>query len=224
MKGVILAGGNGTRLRPLTNVANKHLLPVYNQPMIYYPIQTLKDMGCSEIIIVSGGEHIGGFAELLKDGEQFGLHFTYRVQNWASGIAGALDCVEGLVEGLFPVILGDNYLSKAPIMNNKPTIFTKSVSDPERFGVYHDGKIIEKPKNPKSDKAVIGLYIYDDSVFEYTHSLKPSSRNEKEITDVNNWYLQGGCDVKQYSGYWRDTGTFDTLLEVANYVRRHQNE
>jgi glucose-1-phosphate thymidylyltransferase len=214
--GIILAGGNGTRLRPLTYVANKHLLPVYNKPMIHYPIQTLKDMGCDEIVIVSGGENIGGFAELLKDGSEFGVRFTYRVQNASDGVAGALLCAEGLAEGVFPVILGDNYFDKAPLFRGQPCVYLKQVSDPERFGVYENGKIIEKPQNPKSNKAVTGLYVYDDDVFDYIKTLAPSGRGELEITDVNNWYLKQGCSAINYDGYWSDMGTFDLLIEVAN--------
>lgn len=215
-KGVILAGGNGTRLRPLTYVANKHLLPVYNKPMIYYPIQTLIDYGCYEIIIVSGGEAMGGFTELLKDGAEFGVRFTYRVQLEASGVAGALLCADGLIDGTFPVILGDNYLENTPV--GEHTIYVKSVADPERYGVYADGKIIEKPLTPASDKAVIGFYHYDDKVFGYIKSLKPSARGELEITDVNNWYLSNGGSAKEYIGHWSDMGTFKSLLDTSNYV------
>ena len=216
MTGVILAGGNGTRLRPLTNVANKHLLPVYDKPMIYYPIQTLIDYGCDEIVIVSGGENIGGFAELLKDGSEWGVRFTYRVQNAADGVAGALLCAEGLVDGSFPVILGDNYLSESPEKSFQPMVFLKEVDDPERFGVYQEGQIVEKPANPTSNKAVIGFYIYDDDVFNYIRTLNPSDRGELEITDVNNWYLKQGCRAVTYDGYWSDMGTFNSLREVSN--------
>lgn len=218
--GVILAGGNGTRLRPLTYVANKHLLPVYDKPMIYYPIQTLKDMGCDEIVIVTGGEHIGGFANVLGDGSSLGVKFTYRVQPDAGGIAQALGCVEGLVDGIFPVILGDNFLGYAPIMLDSPQIFVKKVKDPERFGVFHKNKIVEKPKKHLSDFAVIGLYVYDTKVFDYIKKLKPSKRGELEITDVNNQYLKDGMGVTLYNGMWSDMGTFKSLLEVANYVSK----
>lgn len=218
MKGVILAGGNGMRLSPLTLVANKHLLPVYDRPMIFYPIQTLRDMGCDEIIIVSGGEHIGGFASVLYDGSDFGVRFTYRIQRKAGGIAEALGCVEGLVEGIFPVILGDNFFSETPRFEPTPSLYIKRVNDPERFGVYYRGKIIEKPDKPSSDQAVTGLYVYDEKVFNFIKRLEPSERNELEITDVNNWYLQHDCTVFSYDGMWSDMGTFDSLLEVANYV------
>lgn len=216
MVGVILAGGNGTRLRPLTYIANKHLLPVYDKPMIDYPIKTLKDMGCEEIIIVSGGEHIGGFAEYL------GAGYTYRVQTEAGGIAQALKCVEGLVSGMFPVILGDNYFSQAPSMPSVPTVYVKEVKDPERFGVYQNKEIIEKPQNPESNLAVVGLYVYDDRVFDMINELTPSQRGEYEITDINNKYLALGADVKELQGEWSDMGTFDSLLEVANKVSNRE--
>lgn len=216
MTGVVLAGGNGTRLRPLTEIVNKHLLPVYDKPMIYYPIDTLKQMGCKSIILVSGGENIGGFAELLKDGSDIGVDITYRVQSEAGGIAQALGCVAGLVNGVFPVILGDNYFENPPQTPSKPTIYTKTVEDPERFGVYQQGKIVEKPKNPESNDAVVGLYVYDERVFDMLTDLTPSDRGEYEITDINNRYLELGADVVELSGYWCDMGTFDSLREVSN--------
>lgn len=218
MIGVVLAGGEGTRLRPLTYVANKHLLPVYNKPMIYYPIETLKEMGCDEIVLVSGGNNIGGFAELLQDGHDLGVGVTYRVQPEAGGIAQALGCVQGLVSGVFPVILGDNFFSSSPKMPGQPTLFTKSVPDPERFGIYQGGRIIEKPVRPKSDQAVVGLYVYDERAFDIIAKLRPSSRGELEITDLNNAYLKLGATVQEITGYWRDMGTFNSLMEVANYV------
>ena len=221
MKGILLAGGNGTRLRPLTFVSNKHLLSVYDKPMIYYPIQTLKDMGCDEIIIITGGEHIGGFASVLKDGSDFGVKFTYRIQPEAGGIAQALGCVEGLIDGVFPVILGDNFFSEAPPYYAKPTIYLKEVPDPERFGVYYKGKIIEKPENPLSSEAVTGLYVYNEKVFNFIKTLKPSARGELEVTDINNWYLQNDCLVCSYQGKWSDLGTFDSLLEIANYIKEN---
>lgn len=219
MRGIILAGGTGSRLYPLTRVVNKHLLPVYDKPMIYYPINTLKELGCNEIIIISGGENIGGFADLLKDGSEFGVKLTYRVQKEAGGIPEALLCAESLVDELFPVILGDNYFKETPTMPTVPTLFTNKVPDPERFGVYHEGNIIEKPINPISNLAVTGLYIYDDSVFDFIRTLKPSERGELEVTDINNWYLQKGIEVIEYKNTWRDMGTFNTLMEVGNYVK-----
>lgn len=223
MTGVILAGGEGTRLRPLTKIANKHLLPVFDRPMIDYPIETLKEMGCDEVVLVSGGENIGGFAEYLGDGSEHGINITYRVQPEAGGIAQALGCVAGLTKGLFPVILGDNYFSEAPEMPSQPTLYTKVVSDPERFGVYFplSQQIIEKPAHPVSNQAVTGLYVYDSRVFDMLVGLEPSARGELEITSVNNEYLKLGIEVVELAGYWRDMGTFDTLLEVANHIKEN---
>lgn len=227
MTGVILAGGNGTRLRPLTLVANKHLLPVYNQPMIYYPIKTLKEMGCDDIIIVSGGENIGGFADLLHDGRDLGVSLTYRVQNSAGGIAEALNCARGLVSGVFPVILGDNYFEEAPRFPGGPMVYVQEVADPQRFGVYaayDDLLITEKPDLPPGSTgyAVVGLYVYDERVFDYIATLTPSARGELEITDVNNWYLRQDRQLipTKINGYWSDMGTFDSLNEAANFIRQ----
>lgn len=220
MKGVILAGGLGTRLRPATLAYNKHLALVYDRPMIFYPIKTLRDMGCDEIIIVSGGENIGDFTDLLKDGSQFGVKFTYRVQPEAGGIAQAVGCVEGLTDWLFPVILGDNYFAKSPTMPQDVTLYLKRVNMAQRFGVYNRAKnrIIEKPESPPSDMAVTGLYIYDKRVFNLIKTLKPSKRGELEVTDINNWYLKLGAKVKEYKHYWSDMGTFDSLLFTAMEV------
>lgn len=220
MTGVILAGGEGTRLKPLTYVANKHLLPVYNKPMIYYPIETLKNMGCNNIIIVSGGNNIGGFADLLKNGKDLNVDITYRVQPEAGGIAQALGCTAGLVSGVFPVILGDNYFSKAPVMPSAPTIYIKKVKDPQRFGVYANNNIIEKPKKPASNQTVVGLYVYDNEVYEMIKSLTPSQRGELEVTDLNNNYLKRGAEVVELLCEWHDMGTFESLNDTANYIRR----
>lgn len=222
MTGIILAGGSGTRLRPLTEIVNKHLLPVYDKPMIDYPINTLKAMGCTEVVIVSGGENIGGFAEYLGDGSSHDIQVTYRVQTEAGGIAQALRCAKGLVNGLFPVILGDNYVETAPPMPTKPTIYTKAVEDPNRYGVYYDGKIIEKPSTFLSDQAVVGLYVYDERAFDLAEKLKPSARGELEITDINNAYLKLGMAVCALDGYWSDMGTVDSLLSTSNFVKAKQ--
>lgn len=216
MRGVILAGGRGTRLGDTTRVVNKHLLPVYDQPMIYHPIRTLGMMGCDDILIVTGGENVGGFAQLLGSG------FTYRVQEQADGIAGALAMAEGYVDGLFPVVLGDNYFAAGFTMPNRPSIYTARTERPSAFGIYEPsaGRIVEKPKDPVSDLAVTGLYVYDDRVFDCVRGLTPSDRGELEITDVNNWYLQHGLmDVHEAPGVWSDMGTPDSLLRAALHAQ-----
>lgn len=218
VKGVILAGGKGTRLLPFTKVINKHLLPVVNWPMIYFPLRTLSEQGITDILIVTGGEHIGSFIELLGDGSEYGVNLTYRVQTQAGGIAQALKQAEGFVTGVFPVILGDNYFDPNLVtLPSRPTIYLKEVENPGRFGVYYKGKIIEKPAKPKSQLAVVGYYAYDERVFDVISMLKPSKRGELEITDVNNWYLHDGADVVEIDGYWSDMGTIDSLYEVARY-------
>lgn len=224
MKGIILAGGRGTRMQPMTQITNKHLLPVYNRPMIEYPLATLVDMGCDDILIVTGGEHIGDFAWYLGDGSKYGVRLTYRVQPEAGGIAQALGCAEGFVKDheCFPVILGDNYFDEVDADLSNPAIYVKEVENPNRFGVMRkDGTIEEKPKTPETNRAVTGLYIYNFKVFQQIRNLSPSARGELEITDINNWYLTNErANVVEYNGYWSDMGTPDSLLEVANYVQK----
>lgn len=221
MKGIILAGGNGTRLRPLTEITNKHLLPVYDRPMIEYPLQTLIDLGCDDILIITGGEHVGGFASYLGDGSRYGVKLTYRVQPEAGGVAQALACAEYFVNdyGLFPVILGDNYFEQ-PMILKKPGIIVSPVKDAHRFGVYDPdtNSITEKPKTPTSDLAVTGLYWYDYKIFPLIRRLVPSERGELEITDINNQILEDGGEVRINGAYWSDMGTFGSLLDVAKRV------
>ncbi len=237
MKGVILAGGNGTRLRPITLVTNKHLLPVYNKPMIYYPLETLVSGGCSDILIVSGPEHAGHFLHLLGSGKEFGVKLSYELQDEAGGIAQALGLAEDFADG-DPVaaILGDNIFEddmgqaiKGFASEPKGAhVFLKEVTDPERFGVAEiDGerivRIIEKPKQPTTKLAVTGLYLYDASVFSMIKKLAPSARGELEITDVNNAYVTAG--TMHYSivqGEWTDAGTFDSLLKASLLAARRQ--
>lgn len=223
MRGVILAGGNGTRLRPLTEVTNKHLLPMYDKPMILYPLETLKQMGVTDILIVSGGEHIGSFAEFLGDGKNFGVNLTYKVQAEAGGIAQALSLAEDFVQGNFAVILGDN-IFEHPV--TPPTtgcgIVLKEVEDPSRFGVYFRGHIEEKPRVPQSDLAVTGLYFYTPKIFDFIRTLQPSARGELEITDVNNWCLENlPTEIIEYEGFWSDAGTFDSLFNSAQWVKNN---
>ncbi len=233
MKGIVLAGGTGSRLYPLTKVTNKHLLPVGNKPMIYYPIEKLIDVGIEEILIVTGTEHMGDVVNLLGSGKDFGCRFTYKVQDEAGGIAQALGLAENFA-GNEPmtVILGDNIfeagLSKA-IENypgNGSQILIKKVEDPERFGVaeLEGDKIIgieEKPEKPKSDYAVTGIYMYDPVVFDLIRNLKPSNRGELEITDVNNFYIQQGTmRFSILDGWWTDAGTPDSYIVANNLAHK----
>lgn len=230
LKGVILAGGLGKRLYPLTKITNKHLLPVYSKPMIYYPIQTLVDVGIKDILIVTGGNHAGEFLRLLGNGAEFGLkHINYTYQDGEGGIADALKLAEHFADNdKVVVILGDNIIEKdikKPIEEFKKQpkgarILLKKVDDPQRFGVAQlkNKKIIsieEKPKKPKSDYAVTGIYMYDSKVFDIAKMLKPSRRGELEITDVNNAYLElGELEYSILDGWWTDSGTFDSLLRA----------
>jgi len=234
MKGVILAGGTGSRLYPLTKVTNKHLLPVYDKPMIYYPIETLINAGIKDVMIVSGRGHAGHFLELLGSGADHGVHFTYEIQEKAGGIAQALSLAEDFVDGdSVTVILGDNIFQdnikeNVTNFNNGAKIFLKEVPDAHRFGVAElkDEKVIgieEKPKNPKSNFAVTGLYIYDSEVFNAIKTLKPSGRGELEITDVNNYYIsKGAMEYGILDGFWSDAGTFESLLRAGMLIKKHR--
>jgi glucose-1-phosphate thymidylyltransferase len=230
MKGIVLAGGTGSRLFPLTKVTNKHLLPVGQKPMIYYPIEKLIDAGIEEILIVTGTEHMGAVVNLLGSGKDFGCRFTYKVQDEAGGIAQALGLAENFVgDDTMTVILGDNIfetsLDKA--LKNYPgsggQILLQKVEDPERFGVAElDGdKIVsidEKPDHPKSDFAVTGIYMFDATVFDLIKTLKPSGRGELEITDVNNHYINNGeMRFSVLDGWWTDAGTPESY-KIANQL------
>lgn len=231
MKGVILAGGTGSRLMPCTKVTNKHLLPVYNKPMIYYPLQTMIDAGIKDILIVSGPGHAGHFLNLLGSGKDFGVRLKFEVQDEAGGIAQALGLAEDFSDKEpVTVILGDNIFEdsiKKDIQSFKrgAKIFLKEVNDPNRFGVAEvkGRKVIsieEKPKKPKSNLAVTGIYIYDSDVFKIIKTLKPSGRGELEITDVNNAYLKKGrIEAAFLKGFWSDAGTFDSLLRASQLVK-----
>jgi glucose-1-phosphate thymidylyltransferase len=236
MKGVILAGGLGTRLYPLTKVTNKHLLPVYHKPMIYYPIQTLINASIDDILIVTGGNNAGDFLKLLGNGKDFGLkHINYTYQEGEGGIAEALGLAEFFAAGdKICVILGDNLIEKnirkaAESFRKQKEgakILLKEVSDPERFGVPKlRGKqvvrIEEKPKRPKSNYAVIGIYFYDAAVFDIIKTLKPSNRGELEISDVNNRYIARGLMTWDLlEGWWTDAGTFESLLRANQLVAK----
>lgn len=248
MKGIILAGGTGTRLLPLTLVTNKHLLPIYKKPMIYYPLETLVKAGLKDIMIVTGGESAGHFLKLLRSGKEFGLkeiHFAY--QEGSGGIADALSLAEDFADGeKIVVILGDNifeddisdfvrkYQKQEFKVKGKKVggakIFLKEVSDAERFGVAEvkNKKVVsieEKPQKPKSNYAVTGLYMYDSQVFDIIRTLKPSARGELEITDVNNFYInQGTMTYEILKGFWTDAGTFDSLLRANNLVAKKEKK
>jgi glucose-1-phosphate thymidylyltransferase len=234
MKGIVLAGGTGSRLFPLTKITNKHLLPIYDRPMIYYPIQTLVDAGIRDILIVTGGRNSGDFLRLLANGKQFGLeHINYTYQEGEGGIADALALAKHFADGQKTcVILGDNIIEGSirkaveqfTAQAEGAHILLKEVPDAERFGVAElaGGKIVgieEKPQRPKSNYAVTGFYMYDATVFDKIRTLVPSNRGELEITDVNNAYIREGAMTFSFlDGWWTDAGTFDSLLRAANLV------
>jgi glucose-1-phosphate thymidylyltransferase len=235
MKGIVLAGGTGSRLFPLTKITNKHLLPIYDRPMIYFPIQTLVDAGIEDIMVVTGGRNSGDFLRLLANGKEFGLkHIHYTYQEGEGGIADALALAEHFADGhRICVILGDNIIQgdiraaadRFRAQSHGAHILLKEVADAERFGVAEvaGDRIVgieEKPAHPKSNYAVTGIYMYDSSVFDKIKTLVPSGRGELEITDVNNAYVrEGSLTFSFLSGWWTDAGTFDSLLRAANMVK-----
>ena len=234
MRGIVLAGGTGSRLKPLTKVTNKHLLPVGKYPMIFYPIYRLKQAGIKEILIVTGREHMGDVMELLGSGSEYSVEFTFKVQDAAGGIAQALGLAEHFVNGdKCTVILGDNifedditpYVESFAKQEKGAKILLKEVSNPQRFGVAElkDGKIVsieEKPKYPKSNFAVTGIYMYDPEVFEIIKTLKPSARGELEITDVNNAYIsRGTLTYDILNGWWTDAGTSESLFRANEFCK-----
>jgi glucose-1-phosphate thymidylyltransferase len=236
LKGIVLAGGTGSRLAPLTRVTNKHLLPVYNQPMIFYPIQTLVEAGIRDILLVVGGQNSGDFLRLLGNGKHFGLeHLNYTYQEGEGGIADALSLAEHFAGGdSVCVVLGDNIIEgtirgaveEFAAQKSGAKILLKEVDKPERFGVAElkNGKvvhIVEKPSEPVSRLAVTGIYLYDSTVFGKCRTLKPSLRGELEITDVNNAYIaEGALTYSLLDGWWTDAGTYDSLLLAGNLVAR----
>jgi glucose-1-phosphate thymidylyltransferase len=241
MKGIILAGGLGSRLFPLTKITNKHLLPVYNRPMIHWPIISLVEAGVRDIMIVTGGTYAGAFLQLLGNGSEFGLkdlHYTY--QEGEGGIAEALSLAENFVDReKCVVILGDNILENSikPQVDafrqqeKGGRILLKKVHDPERFGVPEmddQGRVVrieEKPKNPKSDYAVTGVYMYDEMVWDVIKGLEPSARGELEITDVNNAYIDAKTlEHSILDGWWTDAGTFDSLIHASNLVKEREEK
>ncbi len=241
MKGIVLAGGYGTRLLPLTKVTNKHLLPVYNKPMIYYPIQKLLDAGIKKIMIITGPENAADFLRLLGSGKEFGAEFSFRVQDEAGGIAQAIGMCEDFIlpDDKFAVILGDNIFEDNfkeevnEFLNSdaEAKVFLKQVEDPERFGVAEvneEGKvlsIVEKPENPKSNYAVTGFYLYSSNAFELIKTLKPSKRGELEVSDLNNYYVQNGkMSSSILKGYWTDAGTIKSLYKASTLIKENSRE
>jgi glucose-1-phosphate thymidylyltransferase len=236
MKGVILAGGLGTRLRPLTKITNKHLLPVYDKPMIYYPIESLVQAGISDVLLVTGGSSAGDFLRLLGTGKKLGVRrLDYTYQEGEGGIADALSLAKDYAEGeRMVVVLGDNILERSirkhveafREQDKGAKILLKRVEDPQRFGVadIRGDKVVsieEKPSQPRSDFAVTGIYMYDPMVFEFIDSLEPSERGELEITDVNNAYIRkGSLTWSELEGWWTDAGTFESLLRASNLVAK----
>jgi len=232
MKGIILAGGRATRLRPLTLVTSKQLLPVYNKPMIYYPLQTLIDAGIKDILIIIAPDYSGQFLNLLGDGSEFGVHFSYIVQKEPRGLSDAFILGEDFIDGdNVTMILGDNiflnhdFSQDIKDFKKGGLVFAKQVPDPERSGVVEfdkDGKVLsieEKPVAPKSNYAIVGLYTYDSRVCQAAKELKPSARGELEIVDLHKFYLnKGELTVKTFDGIWEDAGTFDSLLRVSNEI------
>jgi len=232
-KGIILAGGHGTRLEPLTLMTNKHLLPVYDKQMIMYPLQTLLNAGIDDILIISGREHAGHFLELLGSGSQFNAHFTYKVQDEAGGIAQALLLAKDFIRDgeRFVVILGDNIFENTPNLElnegKLAKVFLKVVPDAFRFGVAERDyfgeltSIVEKPKGRLEGLAVTGLYVYSSNVFSFIDNLKPSARGELEITDVNNFYVGNGkLGYEIIDGFWSDAGTFESLMKSSIWASK----
>ncbi len=232
MRGIILSGGSGTRLRPLTKITSKQLLPIYNRPMIYYPLNTLIKAGIKEILIIVAPESAGDYLNLLGSGKEFGCKFTYEIQDKPEGLAQAFIIGENFIDNEDVVmILGDNIfeddISEAiKSFKGGAKIFAREVPDPERFGVvkfdtnFKAEKIVEKPQEYLSNYAVTGLYVYDKRVIEVAKNMKPSERGELEITDVNNWYLEKGeLEVSLIKGEWLDAGTFDSLLKAQNFAK-----
>jgi len=239
MKGVILAGGNGTRLRPLTEVVNKHLLPVYNKTMVEYPLNTLKKAGITEILLITGGEHIGAFMNYLGSGKKFGVNLTYKIQDDAGGIAQAISLAENFVGSeKFVVILGDNileenidvFVSDFEKGSSDAVFFFKEVPDPQRYGVpvFENGNLVdveEKPKQPKSNLAQVGLYFYTSKIFEMIKTLKPSARGEIEVTDLNSALIKTAhVSYEIIGGFWLDAGTVEALAEASNFLREKDSK
>jgi glucose-1-phosphate thymidylyltransferase len=237
MKGIILAGGSGTRLRPLTSVTSKQLLPIYNKPMIFFPVETLLKAGIKDILIIVAPQNAGDFLKLLGSGREFGCKFTYEIQDNPEGLAQAFMIGENFIgDDDVTLILGDNlyeddFTQAITSFESGGRVFAKKVHDPERFGVVEFDEnnqaisIEEKPEDPKSDYALTGLYIYDNTVVEKAKNLEPSERGEYEITDINKLYLdEDNLDVAFVEGEWFDTGTFESMFSATEFVRKQELE
>jgi len=237
MKGIILSGGSGTRLRPLTQITSKQLLPVYNKPMIYYPLNTLLKAGITEILVIVAPDRAGDYLNLLGSGREFGAKFTYEIQDEPRGLAEAFIIAENFIDDdNVAMILGDNIFEDdfSEDIKNFETgakVFAKQVPDPERFGVvkFDDNRkaeqIVEKPQEYISDYALTGLYVYDSRVIEAAKQVQPSERGELEITDLHNWYLnKGELEVGMVEGEWLDAGTFETLLKAQNFAKEKMQD
>lgn len=233
MRGIILAGGTGSRLHPLTRVTSKQLLPIYDKPMIFYPLQTLLKAGITEILIIVAPDHAGDFLKILGSGKEFGCKFTYEIQDKPEGIAQAFILGKNFLDDdSVALVLGDNlyeddFTEAIRSFQSGGRIFAKKVTDAQRFGVVefdennHAISIEEKPAQPKSDYAVTGFYLYDNTVVQKAESLRPSGRGEIEITDINNLYLQEGkLDVAFVNGQWFDTGTFESMYQAVEFARQ----
>ncbi|MDY6777483.1 MAG: sugar phosphate nucleotidyltransferase, partial [Candidatus Nanohaloarchaea archaeon] len=237
MKGVVLAGGRGTRLRPMTYVVNKHILPVYDEPMIFYPVKTLADNGIKDILVISGPEHIGKYIQLLEE-EFDNVNFSYKVQKEPKGIAHALKLAEGFVDDQLAMVLGDNIVMddlQAPFKEFEESdagakIYLQEVDQPARYGIATvEGdkitKIVEKPESPQSNLAVAGIYLYENDVFEKIDRIDPSERGELEITDVNQLYIdEDALSYGMIDGFWFDAGTPEGLFKASQHVREYKKE
>lgn len=219
MKGVILTGGRGSRLAPTTELYNKHVVHVYDRPMIHYPIKTLAAMGCEDIVIVGSPNGVGDIAETVKDGNQFGVEVEYRIQNEPNGVAGALKKAERSVKGLFAMVLGDVYLDPAPVMQPTPTLFWSEYQYANQHSVWNPetDAIIEKPRYIELGNRAIIAYQYDERVFDFINSMSPAQSGELEIVDIHNFYRQQGAQFVEYDGYFSDMGTPDGLLRAAQH-------
>lgn len=225
VKGVILTGGRGSRLAPTTEIYNKHVVHVYDRPMIHYPIQTLAQMGCEDVVIVGSPQGVGDIAETVKDGNQFGVEVEYRVQNEPNGVAGALKKAERSVSGMFMLILGDIYLDPAPKIQSKPTLFWNSYDYADQHSVWNPetDAIIEKPRYVSLGNRAIIAYQYDDRVFDFINGMTPAQSGELEIVDIHNYYRLLGAQFVEYAGYFSDMGTPNGLLRAAQHEQRKQN-